>query len=500
MTKRALLSVSDKTGIEDAARRLRALGYELISTGGTHALLAKAGIPALSAEDVTHFPECLGGRVKTMHPLLLGGVLIKAGDAEHEAQAKELGIQPVGVVICNLYPFRKTMEVIEQIDVGGPTMLRSAAKNHASVTVVCDPSDYGRVLAQLETGDTTPELRTELAGKVFLHTAAYDAMIAEYVSGGIHSGVLLTQGTQLRYGENPHQWGKYYQTFGVQQDAETSDSWGILHQGKPLSYLNILDADGAWSAACAFAEPTAVLVKHANPSGIASHASIDEAFQRAYDADRLSAFGVIIAVNRTCTAVIARKILDQKIFVEVVVAPGYEPEALEILQAKPNIRVITQAAVPRPESVQYRSVLGGMLVQNPDTKTLAAADLRCITKAQPTPEQIDDLLFAWTAVKYAKSNAIVLAKDRTTLGIGCGQTSRVDSTWIALKRAGDKAKGSVLASDAFFPFADSLEEAAKQGIAAVIQPGGSVRDEEVFKRADELGLVMLLTGVRAFRH
>jgi phosphoribosylaminoimidazolecarboxamide formyltransferase/IMP cyclohydrolase len=525
--KRALLSVSDKTGIEDVARRLERLGYQIVSTGGTQSLLQKAGLKVLSAEDVTHFRECLGGRVKTMHPLLLGGVLMKMDDPEHRKQAEDLGIEPISLVICNLYPFRKTMEdktktrdeVIEQIDVGGPTMLRSAAKNHASVTVICDPADYGRVLAELEkSGDTTPELRSELAGKVFLHTAAYDAMIAEYVSGGTHAGILLTRGQQLRYGENPHQWGKYYKVVDGSKaerqevDPQATDllpsspsaplpsSWGILHQGKSLSYLNILDADAAWSAVCEFTAPTAVLVKHANPSGIASHASIDEAFQRAYDADRLSAFGVIIALNRPCTGVIAQKILDQKIFTEVVVAPDYEPDALEILKAKPNIRVITQEARPSASTVLYRSVLGGMLVQNPDTKVMTEADLTCITQKKPTPEQIADLLFAWKVVKYAKSNAIVLAKDAVTLGIGCGQTSRVDSTWIALKRAGEKALGSVLASDAFFPFADSLEEAAKHGITAIIQPGGSIRDEEVFAKANELGISMVLTGTRAFRH
>lgn len=536
MRKRALLSVSDKTGIADLARRLVALGYQIVSTGGTYAALLKEGIPVTSVEDVTHFPECLGGRVKTMHPLLMGGVLMRMDDEGHQAEAAKLGIEPIQLVVVNLYPFRKTMEdpaksrqeIIEQIDIGGPTLLRSAAKNHASATVVCDPADYGRVLAELENGDAPPALRAELAAKVFLHTAAYDALIAGYLSEGKHAGLLLTGGTELRYGENPHQWGRYYSSYepienlssneqarSGQRKAESGDEkatryplladrssgWGNLHQGKPLSYLNILDADAAWAAVCEFADPTAVLVKHANPSGIASAADIETAFQRAYDADRLSAFGVIIALNRPCSMEAARKIVDQKIFTEVIVAPGYEAEALEILKAKPNIRVIEQrnGAAMRSQ-ILYRSVKDGMLVQNADTRVLAEADLTPVTDKKPDAAQIRDFLFAWKVVKYAKSNAIVLAKDLATAGIGCGQTSRVDSTWIALKRAGERAKGSVMASDAFFPFADSIEEAAKHGIAAIIQPGGSIRDAEVFAKANELGIAMVTTGVRAFRH
>ncbi len=309
-------------------------------------------------------------------------------------------------------------------------------------------------------------------------------------------GLTLTGGQTLRYGENPHQWGEYYSL-----SPSTDVGWGTLHQGKALSYLNILDADAAWGAVCEFADPTAVLVKHANPSGIASRASVDDAFQAAYDTDRLSAFGVIIALNRPCTKVIAQKILDQKIFVEVVVAPGYEDGALELFTQKPNVRVITQTnGSSMHNQTQYRSVKGGMLVQNIDARVVTEADLTVVSKKAPTPEQIHDLLFAWKAVKYAKSNAIVFARDGVTVGIGSGQTSRVDATWIAAKRAGDRAKGAVMASDAFFPFPDSVEEAAKYGIAAIIQPGGSIRDAEVFAKCDELGIVMVTTGVRAFRH
>ncbi len=506
MAKRALLSVSDKHGITDVARRLVSLGYQILSTGGTEKALRTAGISVTPVEDVTKFPECFDGRVKTMHPLLMGGILHRRDLPAHLAQATELGIEPIDLVIVNLYPFKNTMEdttktpqeIIEQIDIGGPTLLRSAAKNHNDVTVVCDPADYERVLAALEKDGVTPELRKELAAKVFLHTAAYDAMIAGHVSGGAHAGVLLTHGAQLRYGENPHQWGRYYARY--EEGISAEGSWGILHQGKALSYLNILDADAAWATVCEFSEPTAVLVKHANPSGIASRDAIDEAFQAAYDADRLSAFGVIIALNRPCTEVIAQKILDQKIFVEVVVAPGYEPGALTLFTQKPNVRVITQRNGERRGQALYRTVQDGMLVQEPDLRILTDADLVTVTTKKPSPEQVRDLLFAWKVVKYAKSNAIVFAKDCMTVGIGCGQTSRVDATWIAAKRAGERAKGAVMASDAFFPFPDSVEEAARNGIAAIIQPGGSVRDKEVFAKAEELGIIMVTTGVRAFRH
>jgi phosphoribosylaminoimidazolecarboxamide formyltransferase / IMP cyclohydrolase len=501
MATRALLSVSDKTGIIDVARRLIALGYQILSTGGTQKTLKDANVPVTPVEEITGFPECFDGRVKTMHPLLMGGILMRRDLAAHGKQAKKLGIEQIDLVIVNLYPFQATLEdtsktpqeIIEQIDIGGPTLLRSAAKNHGSVTVVCDPADYKPVLAALESGTMTPRMRHALAAKVFAHTAAYDALIAKHLSNNANTGILLTDGMELRYGENPHQKGRYYSMTG-------DEGWGVLHQGKALSYLNILDADSAWSAVNEFTEPTAVLVKHANPSGIASRGSIDDAFQAAYDADRLSAFGVIIALNRPCTAVIAQKILDQKIFVEVVVAPGYDDRALSLFTQKSNVRIITQRNGDRRKQILYRSVQDGMLEQEPDLRVVTEADLTFVTEKRPSAAQIADLLFAWKAVKYAKSNAIVLAKDQVTVGIGSGQTSRVDSTWIAVKRAGDRAKGSVMASDAFFPFPDSIEEAARNGIAAIIQPGGSIRDAEVFAKANELGIAMVTTGVRAFRH
>ncbi|HLD71490.1 MAG TPA: bifunctional phosphoribosylaminoimidazolecarboxamide formyltransferase/IMP cyclohydrolase [Candidatus Peribacteraceae bacterium] len=506
MKKRALLSVADKRGLLEFARGLLDLGFELIATGGTKAALDEKGIASTPVETITGYPECFGGRVKTMHPAIMGGILFRRENPEDQKEAKKLGIEPIDLVAINLYPFEQTIakpdtkrsEAIEQIDIGGPTLLRSAAKNHALVTVICDPADYDRVLDALKMGDLSPAMRSELAAKVFLRTAAYDSAIAAYLSEGEHSGVMLTDGKKLRYGENPHQRGLYFAKYEPLPTAANSIQWAVL-QGKELSYLNILDADGAWNLVHEFGEPTAACIKHANPSGVASHADITEAFQRAYDADRLSAFGVIIALNRPCTKEIAQKIIDQKIFTEVVIAPSYDDGSVEILKQKPNIRVLELSGNTR-QGLQYRSALGGMLVQDFDTKAVRREDLKCVTKKKPTDAQIDDMLFAWKVVKNASSNAIVFVKDKATVGIGCGQTSRVDALWIAARRAGDRAKGAVMASDAFFPFPDSVEEAAKHGISAIIQPGGSIRDEEVFKKADELGLTMVLTGVRGFRH
>jgi len=518
---RALLSVSDKTGIAEFAKGLQKKGIEIVSTGGTAKALLDASIPVQQVEELTKFPECFSGRVKTMHPTIMGGLLFRRGDKEHEKQAKELSIQPIDLVVVNLYPFEDGMrgnrggedeKMIELIDIGGPTLLRSAAKNYDAVTVVCDPGDYDRVLAEIEkNGDTTPELRKELASKVFLRTAAYDAAITEWMTEGRNRSVLLTNRRKLRYGENPHQEGDFYELYGsppgwnVVQEEKPFEGASIERsrdaQGKLLSYLNILDADGAWNLVSEFEEPTAACIKHANPSGVASHENIAEAFQRSYDTDRLSAFGVIIALNRPCTGEIIRKIIDQKIFAEILIAPDYEKEAIELLKGKPKLRVIQTSKLQNHQTSElYRSSLGGMLVQNEDSKIVKESDLKVVTSKKPTKEQIRDLLFAWKVVKHAKSNAIVFAKDAVTVGIGCGQTSRVDSTWIAVKRAGARAMGAVMASDAFFPFPDAVEEAGKQGIAAIIQPGGSIRDEEVFKKAEELGIAMVTTGVRAFRH
>ncbi len=510
MPRRALISVSDKTGVAEFAKRLMASGYEIISTGGTLKAISDAGIDVIAVDDVTGFPECFSGRVKTMHPKIMGGVLYRRGDSEHEAQAKELEIESIDLVVVNLYPFEETVakgitgdELIEQIDIGGPTLLRSAAKNHKHVTVVCDIADYDRVITDIEErGDPSPQLREELATKVFLRTAAYDAAITTALSDGKNRSVILTNETTLRYGENPHQEGSYYDLYLPTANCQlpTARPWRVIQEEKQMSYLNILDADGAWNLVCEYDEPTAACIKHANPSGVASHEDISEAFQRCYDADRLSAFGVIVALNQSCPAEVIAKIIDQKIFAEVIIAPEYEPEALELLKKRPKLRAIEVRSAKCEVRSTYRSMLGGMLIQDQDTKVLVKDDLTVVTDAKPTENQIDDLLFAWGVVKNAKSNAIVFAKDKITTGIGCGQTSRVDSTIIAARRAGDRAKGSVMASDAFFPFADSIEEASKNGITAIIQPGGSIRDEEVIAKANELGIVMVTTGVRAFRH
>lgn len=505
MRRRALLSVSDKTGIIAFAQGLIGAGFEILSTGGTKRALEDADVAVTAVEDVTRFPECFSGRVKTLHPMIAGGILFERGNSEHEKQATKLGIEPIDLVCVNLYPFQQAAkdgaqgkELIEQIDIGGPTLLRAAAKNHAHVTVICDPADYDRVLKTLKENSIPPQaLREELAAKVFLRTAMYDAVITTELSGRRNNGFLLKNGITLRYGENPHQWGMFYET------ATRSPGWSVVQQdeSKPMSYLNILDADGAWNLVCDFTEPTAACIKHANPSGVASFNDIVEAFQRSYDTDRLSAFGVIIALNRTCPADVIQKIIDQKIFVELLIAPGFEPRALELLKKRPKLRVIEHHCLKNDgERIAYRTALGGMLVQNEDPRVVTESDLKVVTKKKPSTNQIADLLFAWRVVKHAKSNAIVFARDQVTVGIGTGQTSRVDATLIAARRAGGRAHDAVMASDAFFPFADSVEEAVKHGIAAIVQPGGSVRDDEVIAKANELGIAMVLTGVRGFRH
>src|SRR3989344_9330943 len=441
MVKRALLSVSDKTGIVAFAKGLHGKGIEIISTGGTAKALVEAGIPVIPVEDITKFPECFSGRVKTMHPLIMGGLLFRRGDKEHEAQAKELGIKPIDLVCVNLYPFEDGMrgsedkedqKIIELIDIGGPTLLRSAAKNHDAVTVICDPADYVRVLSEIQSkGDTSAVLRKELAAKVFLRTAAYDALITEWMTEGANRGVMLTNQRKLRYGENPHQEGSFFEFYGV------PSGWQVVQEEKQMSYLNILDADGAWNLVSEFDEPTAACIKHANPSGVASHEDITEAFQRCYDADKLSAFGVVIALNRPCTGKIVRKLIDQKIFAEILIAPDYDEESMELLKEKPKLRVIEMGRgvaryAPTPNlqtSKLCRSSLGGMLVQNEDSNIVKESDLKVVTSKKPTSDQIRDLLFAWKVVKHAKSNAIVFAKDLISVGIGCGQTSRVDATY-----------------------------------------------------------------------
>ncbi|MEJ5246670.1 MAG: bifunctional phosphoribosylaminoimidazolecarboxamide formyltransferase/IMP cyclohydrolase [Caldilinea sp.] len=512
---RALLSVSDKTGLEAFAQKLAAAGGELIASGGTARRLMEAGVPVLQVEDVTGFPEILGGRVKTLHPAIHGGILARR-TTQHLEELAQHNIRPIDLVVVNLYPFQKTVAqpnvslatAIEEIDIGGVALLRAAAKNHESVTVVCDPADYDAVAEAIASGGVSSRLRRKLAVKAFQHTAAYDAAIAAYLAEQIgeeppqaaaepsalpaelHLDLTLVQ--RNRYGENPHQQGGLY---GYKGDAPAFE---VLH-GKEMSYNNWLDLDAAWMAAQDFSEPTAAIIKHGNPCGLASAETLEEAYVKALASDPVSAFGGILAVNRTLDAATAQRAAE--LFLEVVAAPAYEPEALAILQKKKNVRLLLHTgAAARPLSL--RSIVGGVLVQELDRSEddMNPANWRVVTHRQPTLAQLADLAFAWRVARHVKSNAIVYARERATVGIGAGQMSRIDSVMMAGHKAGDRSRGAVMASDAFFPFPDGIEAAAKHGITAVVQPGGSVRDEEVIATADQLGLVMCFTSVRHFRH
>ncbi len=516
--KRALLSVSDKTGIVDFARALADLGVELLSTGGTAKLLRDAGLKVKDVAELTGFPEMMDGRVKTLHPKVHGGLLGRRG-TDDQVMA-EHGILPIDLLAVNLYPFEATIakpgvrfeDAIENIDVGGPAMLRAAAKNHAAVTVVVDSVDHARVLAELRThkGAVSGALRAELAAKAFAHTAAYDGAIANYLTGLAPDGQRLPfpgvytsqfhKLYDLRYGENPHQQAAFY--------AERAPAAGSLAaakqlQGKELSFNNIADADAALSCVNGFATPACVIVKHANPCGVALGASLLEAYERAYSVDKDSAFGGIIAFNGPLDAKTAAKILDNQ-FVEVLVAPEMGPETLKLLATKPNVRALVtgtaQAAAP---GFDYKRVSGGLLVQDADMGALTAQDFKTVTKRAPSAAQLADLAFAWRVVKSVKSNAIVYAKGGLSLGIGAGQPSRVMSARIAAIKAGEakfEVQGSVMASDAFLPFRDSVDAAAAAGVTAIVQPGGSMRDKEVIAAADEKGLAMVFTGMRHFKH
>ncbi|WMT41699.1 bifunctional phosphoribosylaminoimidazolecarboxamide formyltransferase/IMP cyclohydrolase [Paenibacillus sp. D2_2] len=512
--KRALVSVSDKTGIVDFCRELSQLGVEIISTGGTKSLLSKEGVPVIGISDVTGFPEILDGRVKTLHPTVHSGLLAIRDSAEHQAQMKELGLDYIDLVVVNLYPFQETIakpdvayeEAIENIDIGGPTMLRSAAKNHAFVSVVVDANDYSQVLDEIrDGGDTTLETRKQLAAKVFRHTAAYDALISDYLSNKLGDPlperltVTYEKIQDLRYGENPHQKAAFYSKPLAAVDSLTNAEQ--LH-GKELSYNNINDANAALQIVKEFTEPAVVAVKHMNPCGVGIGESIYEAYRKAYDADPVSIFGGIVAANRIIDEDTANLLKD--IFLEIVLAPGFTDEALALLTQKKNIRLLKisglELAADRKSQYVVTSIDGGMIVQESDIHSLTEADLQVVTDRKPTEEELKQLLFGWKVVKHVKSNAIVLAKDDMTVGVGAGQMNRVGSARIAIEQAGEKAKGSALASDAFFPMGDTLEEAAKAGITAVIQPGGSIRDEESIKVANEYGIAMVFTGVRHFKH
>jgi phosphoribosylaminoimidazolecarboxamide formyltransferase/IMP cyclohydrolase len=505
--KRALLSVSDKTGLAEFARTLRALKIELVSTGGTRRTLQAEGLPVTAVADYTGFPEVMGGRVKTLHPAVLGGILGRR-DRDRE-EARRHGIPWIDLVACNLYPFAEvvrrpgatTAEALENIDIGGATMIRAAAKNHDWVAVVVDPADYDAVLDELRrAGGLSHATRRRLAAKAFAHTAAYDALIHRYLeTASFPEKVTLTftRYASLRYGENPHQAAAAYR-------SPEPGRVGILdarqHQGKQLSFNNITDADAALACVREFHEPAAVIVKHANPCGVAVGTDVLEAYRRAWEADSLSAFGGVIALNRTCTVPVAQVVA--KVFVEIVLAPDFEPEALTVLARKKNLRVLSvPTTLPAGETaLEYRPVTGGLLVQEADTGALTSADLKPVTDRTPTEQEIADLLFAWKVLKHVKSNAIVIARDGATVGIGAGQVSRVDAVDIALRKAGDRTRGAVLASDAFFPFRDSIDKLPGTGIHAVVQPGGSIRDREVIDACNEHGIAMVFTGRRCFRH
>jgi phosphoribosylaminoimidazolecarboxamide formyltransferase/IMP cyclohydrolase len=512
---RALISVSDKAGVVDLARRLSAAGLEILSTGGTAKALAAAGVPVREVSDFTGAPEILDGRVKTLHPRVHGGILGRP-TAAHRAEMQQAGLVPIDVVVVNLYPFRETVargapfdEVIENIDIGGPAMIRSAAKNHERVAVLVDPADYAGVLEEIDRdGEVSAATRYRLARKAFAHTAAYDGAIASHLGRlaapdapladfpeSLHLAGTLARA--LRYGENPHQKAAFYALAGAPSGPSLARAEVL--QGKELSYNNLLDLDAALRLCAEFAAPAAAIIKHNNPCGVATAASLLEAYRRARDTDPVSAYGGIVAVNRPVDGELARELSET--FLECVIAPSYEPEALGALGAKKNLRLLAGAvATEAAGALEIRSVAGGFLVQERDRATAAAADAKVVSKRAPTPDEIADLDFAWRVCKHVKSNAIVFAAGGRTLGIGAGQMSRVDSVRIAVSKARAPLAGSVVASDAFFPFADGVEEAAKAGARAVIQPGGSVRDAEAVAAADEHGMVMVLTGERHFRH
>lgn len=516
--RRALLSVSDKTGLVDLARRLASLNVELLSTGGTARLLTSAGLTVREVSSYTGFPEIMDGRVKTLHPKIHGGLLGRRGVDDAVMALHQ--ISPIDLLVVNLYPFAETVarpncgyaEAIEHIDIGGPAMLRAAAKNHESVAVVVDPADYALLLEELAHQDagTTLALRSRLAAKAFAHTARYDTMVARYLSD-MHRveserfpttlPLVFDKVQDLRYGENPHQSAAFYRA-PVPRGASISTA--TVLQGKDLSFNNIADADAAVECVRQFNEAACVIVKHANPCGVAIAASPLEAYDRAYRTDPTSAFGGIIAFNRELDATTAAAIIDRQ-FVEVLAAPSVAMDAVRVLEARPNVRVLALGDLSRtPASeLEYRSVTGGLLAQMRDTEVTDAADLKVVTRRKPTQVEIADLLFAWRVCKFVKSNAIVFARDRSTIGVGAGQMSRVYSTRVAAMKAADERleiEGSVMASDAYFPFRDGIDVAAEYGIRAVIQPGGSRNDAEVIAAADEHGITMVLTGMRHFRH
>jgi len=517
---RALISVSDKTGLIDFAKLLERFDVDIISTGGTAKALREAGVSVRDVSDVTGFPEMMDGRLKTLHPRIHGGLLALRDSPEHVASMREHDITPIDLVVINLYPFKQTIskedvtvdEAIEQIDIGGPAMIRSAAKNHADVAVVVDPGQYDTVATEIELkeGATTFQLRRNLASAAFAHTAEYDSVVSQYFNklnqkqnsnGGPGNfseigNLTLHKINDLRYGENPHQRASLYRI----GDSVLPGSLAAaeLLAGKEMSFNNYVDAEAAWQLVSDFDQTACAIIKHTNPAGVGLGGATVEAYEKALATDPVSAFGGVVSFNRTvdpdCATVVT------KIFTEVVIAPDFDNAALEIFRTKKNLRVLRMGAIRHAEAMEYKQISGGMLLQAPDNHKLRPDDLKFVTQRRPTTAEISALLFAWTVCKHTKSNAIVYAHDGQTVGVGAGQMSRVDSVRIGAMRANLSLKGSVLASDAFFPFRDGVDEAAKHGITAVIQPGGSIRDDDVIAAADEHGLAMVFTGVRHFKH
>lgn len=508
---KALISVYNKLGIVEFGEKLTQAGFELVSTGGTYNVLTNdGGLPVRQVSEITGSPEILDGRVKTLHPIIYAGLLARRDSAEHMGELTKQGIDPIDLVVVNLYPFVATInrpdvtlaDALENIDIGGPTMLRAAAKNFPSVAVLVDPDDYGWVAEKLSGSGLTIEERRRLAAKAFSHVAVYDAAVASYLTVSSPEDDLpdnlaigLTKVAGLRYGENPHQRGALYTLSGKSSGGIASAQQ--LH-GRELSFNNLMDADAAWRTVSDYADPTVAVIKHANPCGLATDDDLTKAYQRAYEGDSISAFGGIVGYNRTVTAAAAEAM--GPVFYEVVVAPGYEPAALEILEKKRNLRILSVEQESGATAYDVRPLTGGILVQTPDVIDEDPAAWQVVTQRAPTEAELEDLAFAWTAAKHIKSNAIVFAKNRALVGMGAGQPNRVVSVHLSQRTAGEKAKGSVLASDAFFPFPDNIELAAEAGVTAIVQPGGSIRDEEVIAAADKHNLAMVFTGVRHFRH
>lgn len=519
--RRALVSVSDKTGLDGFVKGLAELGFEFISTGGTRRYLEEQGVKVIDISEYTGFPEIMDGRVKTLHPKVHGAILGRPDLASDAASIQEFEIVPFELVVCNLYPFEETIakpevslsEAIEQIDIGGPSMVRSAAKNHAYVGIVTSQTQYSHVLEALQAGPLTAEFRLQLSAAAFEMTACYDRAVANYMASVLPGSdstrfdqqisINLVRRDQLRYGENPHQSAAFYVE---KQPPAASVAQAEQLNGKELSYNNYLDLDAALQIAGDFDKPAAVVIKHTNPCGCATADTLVEAFEKAYAGDPISAFGSIISFNRSLDKATAEKLCEPNRFIEAIIAPDYEPEALELLTTKPkwkkNVRLMKCPMMKAPEvaTLDYRRVSGGLLVQEKDELRDDSADWKVVTSREPSLQEMNDLAFGWIVCKHVKSNAIVLAKDEMLLGAGAGQMSRLDSSYIAAYKAGERSQGAVVASDAFFPFRDGVDEAAKAGVTAIIQPGGSVKDEEVINACNEHGIAMIFTGRRHFKH